>query len=182
MFRRGLALGCFALTCLTTSGAAQSVAPLRLGVGFGTSFDRASSNQYGAHGVLSLTSQPAGSRLAVRAEMLFDGAERILQDNGGLDPTMSRRRTLGLIASPTYRLWGDRTGLYAIAGLGLYYSWGERERLYRNEVHRSSATDLGVNVGLGFDFKAFGRYMFIESRLHTGPLGGRVPVTLGIRF
>ena len=182
MPRKRLVLGGIALTCLTTSVEAQSIAPLRLGVGVGPSYNQSSSGQYGAHGVLSLTSQQVGSRLGIRVELLFDGYERVLQNDGGRDPTMMRLRTVGLIVGPTYRFWGERTGLYAIAGLGLYHAWGEWAALFRNEVHRSSSTELGVNIGLGFDTMVLGRYMFLESRLHTGPLGGRAPVTLGIRF
>lgn len=182
MPRRSLLLGGVALVCLATGAAGQSMAPLRLGVALGTSFNRTSWAPYGAHGALSLTSQPVGSRLAIRVEALFDGAERIVPHNQGLDPHRSRITTIGLMISGTYRLWGEPTGLYVIAGLGLYRHWGEDEQLFGGEVQRWKVTELGVNGGLGIDFKAFGRDVFVESRLHSNAFHDRIPLTLGIRF
>lgn len=183
MLRMPLVLSSIALVCFASGAAGQSVAPLRLGVALGTSFNRTSWAPYGAHGVLSLTSQPLGSRLAIRIEALFEGGQRIVPHNHGLDPTRSSGKTIGLMVSPTYRLWGERTGLYAIAGLGLYHRWGEEQRLFGDgTVQRWSITELGANAGLGIDFKAFGREMYVESRLHSGAFHDRVPLSLGIRF
>ena len=183
MSHRSLVLGCIALACLAGSAKGQSIAPLRLGVAVGPSFNRTSWEPWGAHGVLSLTSQPSGSRLAIRVEALFDGAQRIVPHNQGLDPARNRITTIGLLISPTYRLWGKRSGLYAIAGLGLYHSWGESQQLYGDRtLHRYSATELGVNAGLGIDFKLFGRDVFVESRQHSAAFHDRVPLSVGIRF
>ena len=91
--------------------------------------------------------------------------------------------TMALTINPVYRLWGEQRGLYVIAGLGLYHTWGEDEQLWENgEVHRWTSTELGVNAGLGIDFTAFGREMFVESRLHSAAFRDHVPLSLGIRF
>jgi hypothetical protein len=183
MLRRSFVLGSVALVSLATAAAGQSMAPLRLGVAVGPSFNRTSWEPWGAHGVLSLTSQSPGSRLAIRVEALFDGAQRIVPHNQGLDPARTQIMTIGLLVSPTYRLWGKRSGLYAIAGLGLYHSRDETQRLYGDRtLHQSSLTELGVNAGLGIDFTMFGRNAFVESRLHSAAFHDRVPLSLGIRF
>jgi hypothetical protein len=183
MLRRSFVMGSVALVCLATGATAQSMAPLRLGVAVGPSFNRTSWEPWGAHAVVSLTSRSPGSRLAIRVEALFDGAERIVPHNQGLDPVRNRVATIGLLVSPTYRLWGKRNGLYVIAGLGLYHSWDETERLLGDQtLHRSRITELGVSAGLGIDFTLFGRDMFVESRQHSGAFHDRVPLSLGIRF
>lgn len=183
MPRVSLVLGGVALVCFVTGAAGQSMTPLRLGVALGASFNRTSWAPYGAHAALSLTSQPVGSRLAIRVEALFDAAQRIVPHNEGLDPARTSNTTIGLTINPIYRLWGERTGLYVIAGLGLYHGWGEHQQLRGDRaLHQYRLTELGANAGLGIDFKAFGREMYVESRLHSGAFHDRVPLSLGIRF
>jgi hypothetical protein len=182
MLRKSFVLGSAALACLTTAAAGQSMTPLRLGVALGTSFNRTSWAPYGGHAMVSLTSQSLGSRWGVRAEVLFEGGDRWLKHNQGMDLANQRNATVGLLISPTYRVWGKRTGLYVIAGLGLYHSSEEERHIFTGEVHQGSVTELGANAGLGIDFKLFGRDAFVESRLHSAAFRDRVPLTLGIRF
>lgn len=185
MLRRGLALGGIALVCLTASAAGQSIAPLRFGVALGTAFEH--SEWWwpdGGHATLSLTRQQPGSRFGLRVEAMFDYNSSA---SSGPDGRSSARqhRTVGLTINTTYRLFGRSSRLYAIGGVGVYQHWGEaRSRDFpgSEEVRRFNSASLGANLGLGYDFMALGREMFVEARLHTGLGGERVPLSLGIRF
>jgi hypothetical protein len=66
----------------------------------------------------------------------------------------------------------------------VYHRWTERrhERWTTEEIERFNVAAPDINLGLGLDFTAFGREMFVESRLHGSGFGTRVPSTLGIRF
>jgi hypothetical protein len=138
----------------------------------------------GGHAALSLTSQQPGSRFGLRVEAMFD-----YNRSGSTGPdgrsSMRQHRTVGLTINGTYRLLGRSTGLYAIAGLGLYQHWSElRSHDFPSspEVRTFNSATLGANLGLGLNFMALGREMFVESRLHSSGFGDRVPVSLGIRF
>ncbi len=184
MFRRGLVLVGIALVCFATSAAGQSIAPLRFGVALGTAFDH--SEWWwpdGGHAALSLTSQQPGSRFGLRVEAMFDYNS---SGSSGPDGRSSTRQhqTVGLTINSTYGLLGRSRGLYAIAGVGVYQHWSEARSLdfgRSEEVHRFNSAELGANLGLGLDFMALGREMFVEARLHTG-FGDRVPLSMGIRF
>lgn len=182
MSRVLLVLGGVALVSLATSAAAQSIAPLRLGVALGTSFGHNSWVPAGGHAVVSLTSQPVGSRFGIRVEALLEGESRYTHVAWTEGYAWNSETTLGLTVNGIYRLWGPTTGLYVIGGLGLYQRWTEHKPFSENVTRSSSVLGLGVNAGLGFDFKAFGRVLLLESRLHSGAFSGRVPVSLGIRF
>jgi hypothetical protein len=184
MSRVSLALCGLAVICWATGAGGQSVTPLRLGVALGTTLGDNSWVPHGAHGVLSLTSQPAGSRFGLRVEALFEGDERFYDYSVGYSYT-ARTSTAALLISTTYRLWGPRTGLYAIGGLGVYRQWqGVRVDPIDGETTTShrTVTGLGINLGLGYDFKAFGREAFVESRFLSGVFTGLFPISVGIRF
>jgi len=70
---------------------------------------------------------------------------------------------------------------YLIGGAGVYNS-----RATGSDAPDGSTTKLGVNLGVGFDFKAGGGGLFVESRWHNVFLEGDnlkfLPITLGIRF
>ena len=185
MLRRGLVSVGLALVCLAPSAAAQSIAPLRFGVALGTSFGE---GEWwwpdGGHGALSLTSQAPGSRFGLRVEALFD---HNTSGSSGPDGRSSVRQshTVGLTINGTYRLLGRSTGLYAIGGVGMYKHRNEvRSRDFpgSEEVRTFNGATFGANLGLGFNFMALGREMFVESRLHSAGFGDRVPLSLGIRF
>jgi hypothetical protein len=170
-----------AVICLSASADAQSIAPLRLGAALGTSFDRTHGTPFvGGHAVLSLTSHRVGSRLGIRVEALFDGAQRTRRLFDNPIPLRFHTSTIGLTISPVYRVW---RGLYVIAGVGVYQTWYESQ-LYTSDapIYRTSSTELGVNAGLGIDFKLFGRDAFAESRLYSAAFRDRIPFSLGIRF
>jgi hypothetical protein len=96
-----------------------------------------------------------------------------------------QHQTIGLTINGTYRLLGRNRGLYAIAGVGVYQQWTEVRSLDfpgSEEVRRFNSASLGANLGLGYDFMALGREMFVEGRLHSGLGGQRVPLSVGIRF
>ena len=171
-----------ALMCLATGAAAQSVVPLRLGVALGTSFGNNSWAPQGAHATVSLTSHRAGSRFGIRVEALFDSRERLRRNQLDFPVAWVRDASVGLSVSGVYRLWGRRTGLYTLAGLGVYHRWTEYEPTTGEAASRRSASGLSASAGLGFDFKTFGRELFVESRLYSGPFENRVPLSLGIRF
>lgn len=172
-----------AITCLATTAEAQSITTLRLGVALGTSFHATSWAPYGAHAAVSLTSQPADSRFGTRMELLYDGGQRIVPHDGGRQPALTSTGTLGLLVTSTYRVLGERKGVYLMAGLGLYRTWYSSEDLWGDRaIHRGGGTLLGVNAGLGINFIAFGRELFVESRWHTAAFRDRVPLTIGIRF
>ncbi|HJR66313.1 MAG TPA: hypothetical protein VJ802_07765 [Gemmatimonadaceae bacterium] len=185
MLRRGLVLGSIAIVCLTASAEAQSIAPLRFGVALGSAFG---DDEWwwpdGGHAALSLTSQQPGSRFGLRVEAMFDYNT---SGSSGLDGriSMAQQRTSSLTINSTYRLLGRSSRLYAIAGLGVYqYSSEVRTHDFGSsqEVRTFSNATLGANLGLGLNFTAFGREMFVESRLHSAGFGDRVPLSLGIRF
>ena len=186
MLHRSFVLGSVALACLATTGAAQSMPPLRLGVSLGTSFgDREWYWPEGTHVALSLRSQSPGSRFGLRVDAIF---EHITGGSRGLGFAHTERvLTTGLAINPTYRLTGRQTGLYAMAGLGVYLRWYEGRLLYGpgddrdDRVTRSSGSGLDANVGLGFDFKAFEREMFVESRLHGWAFSQRALLSFGVR-
>ena len=172
-----------AITCLATTTEAQSITTLRLGVALGASVHRTLWTPYGAHAVVSLTSHPADSRFGTRMELLYEGGERILPNDGGRQPSLTRNATLGLLVNTTYRVLGERKGVYVIGGLGLYHGWYSNEDLQGDrDIHRATSTLLGVNAGLGIDFTVFDRDFFVESRWHTAAFRDRVPLTIGIRF
>jgi hypothetical protein len=172
-----------AITCLATTAEAQSITTFRLGVALGASVHRTIWTPYGAHAALSLTGQPADSRFGTRIELLYEGGERILPNDGGRQPSRTTNATLALLVNTTYRVLGERKGLYLIGGLGLYHGWYSNEDLHGDRaIHRATGTLLGVNAGVGVDFTAFGRDFFVESRWHTAAFRDRVPLTLGIRF
>lgn len=107
--------------------------------------------------------------------------------SSGPDGRSTRRQhqTLGLTINTTYHLLGRSTGLYAIAGVGVYQHWSEvRNHDFRSgdEVGTFNSATLGANLGLGFNFMALGREMLVESRLHSAGFDDRVPLSLGIRF
>ena len=172
------------LTCLANVAQAQSMAPLRLGVALGSSFgEGAWWWPDGGHAALSLTSQAAGSRFGLRLETMVDHNTSGARGADGSRTTW-QHATLGLTINTTYRLMGARTGLYAIGGVGVYHRWTERRIAagFAEEVRNFRGAAIDANLGLGFDFTAFGRDMFVESRLHGGAFHKRVPLTLGIRF
>ncbi|HJU66768.1 MAG TPA: hypothetical protein VJ650_00875 [Gemmatimonadaceae bacterium] len=185
MFRTRLALGGIALVCLTASAGAQSIAPLRFGVALGTAFgDQEWWWPDGGHAALSLSSQQPGSRFGLRVEAMVD-----YNTTGSSGPdgrsSVAQHRALSLTINGTYRLLGRNSGLYAIGGLGIYQHWSEVQNddiRSSPEVRTFNSATLGANLGLGFNFTAFGREMFVESRLHSAGFGDRVPLSLGIRF
>jgi hypothetical protein len=92
---------------------------------------------------------------------------------------------MGLAITTTYRLVGQQTGLYAFGGLGVYQRSSEfrvHDARSGDEVMRSTTAGLDANAGLGFDFKAFGRELFVESRLHGWAFRQRALLSFGIRF
>jgi len=185
MVRKAFVLAGIALLWVTTSAAGQSIAPLRFGVALGTALG---GGQWwwpdGGHAALSLTSQQVGSRFGLRVEAMFDN-----NTDGALGVDGSRNEwrhtTLSLTINTTYRLRGHQTGLYAIGGVGVYQRWNELRILdFRTgeEVRRSTGAGIDANVGLGYNFTAFGREVFVESRLYGTTFLDRVPLSLGIRF
>jgi Outer membrane protein beta-barrel domain len=77
-----------------------------------------------------------------------------------------------------------RLAPYIIGGIGVYNSkgTGKDAALFGN----TSATDFGVNVGTGFDYRVAGATLFLEARFHnifSDPSNTQyVPVTAGIKF
>lgn len=94
-------------------------------------------------------------------------------------------KTVGAFEMPTTNIlgygvavsWAMPTGLYFIGGLGMYN--GSCDGC-------TSSTDMGLNVGAGFNIPLTGFGTFIEARYHTVQTEGSstnfVPISFGIRF
>jgi hypothetical protein len=101
----------------------------------------------------------------------FDVNQRFIYGTGNLVYRFQK--------SPTGRLRP-----YVIGGIGVYNSkgTGKDAALFGN----TSATDFGVNVGTGFDYRVGGATLFLEARFHnifSDPSNTQyVPVTTGLRF
>ena len=73
---------------------------------------------------------------------------------------------------------------YVIGGIGVYNSkgTGKDAALFGN----TSATDFGVNLGTGFNYRVAGATLFLEARFHnifSDPSNTQfVPLTAGLRF
>ena len=87
-------------------------------------------------------------------------------------------------ANVVYRFQGSRTTRlrpYLIGGGGIY-----NLKAVGDDAPEGSSTDLGINLGAGFDIGAGGARLFMEARWHNVFLeGGNIkflPITLGIRF
>jgi opacity protein-like surface antigen len=70
---------------------------------------------------------------------------------------------------------------YVVAGPGIYYS-----KATGDDALGGSATDFGINLGAGVDFRVADAALFLEGRFHNvfvdGPNRKFVPLNLGIRF
>jgi hypothetical protein len=101
----------------------------------------------------------------------FDVNQRFIYGTGNLVYRFQK--------SPTGRLRP-----YVIGGIGVYNSkgTGRDAALFGN----TSATDVGVNLGTGFDYRVAGAALFLEARFHnifSDPSDTQyVPVTAGLRF
>ena len=77
---------------------------------------------------------------------------------------------------------GARFQPYLIGGLGVY----DRKTTGDDVFSDNSSTDLGSNLGAGFDIKAGPTTVFFDARWHNVFLAGdnlkMLPLTLGIRF
>jgi hypothetical protein len=183
MLCRSFVLGSVALACLTATGAGQSMSPLRLGVALGTSFG---ANEWwwpdGSHAVLSVTRHRTGSRFGLRVEAIYSNYDHWERLEPGV--TFAGREDVVLWTINTiYRLAGQPTGLYALLGVGVYKRWSElRIDGIQQEVRRATESGLDANIGLGFDFKAFGSDMFVEARMSGQSFDTRIPLSLGVRF
>jgi hypothetical protein len=87
-------------------------------------------------------------------------------------------------ADAVYRLQTNastRFHPYVLAGPGIYYS-----KSTGDDAPGDSATNFGINLGTGVDFRVARTTLFLEGRFHNvfreGPNMKLVPINLGIRF
>jgi hypothetical protein len=73
---------------------------------------------------------------------------------------------------------------YVLGGVGVYNSKGTGSDA--DLFGASSPTDIGLNVGAGFDYVAGGATLFLEGRFHnifSDPSNTQfIPLTIGVRF
>lgn len=116
--------------------------------------------------------KPPLAPLGLRIEGMFNSFEM----DGVADGSM---RTMALVANGTFS--GPAMPVYLIGGLGMYNSKGKV-----GSVSGDGVTDLGINIGAGFNIPLTGFGTFIEARYHhimTDPGSfGIIPITFGIKF
>jgi hypothetical protein len=174
-----------ALTVVASRAESQTGSQVKLGAAFGPGWEtRGAGGPSGTHFALSATLRPAKS--VYRLETMLDATEQSRQRAVSLTD-IHRHATFVLTVNAVRRFSKKPTGLYAMAGLGLYHQWNEE---ILNDETREAAAQRGVwsnaraglNAGLGYSFHIRGQETFIESRYHTTGFESRIPVSFGVRI
>jgi hypothetical protein len=180
-------VGVLALTMVGSRADAQTESRVKLGAAFGPGWEtRGAGGPSGTHFALSATLRPTGSRYGYRLETMLDATEQARHRPVSLTE-IDRHATFALTLSAVRRFSKTTTGLYAIAGLGLYHQWNEQilnDEAQQAESQRGiwSNARAGLNAGLGYSFHLRGQEMFVESRYHTTGFESRIPLSFGIRI
>jgi hypothetical protein len=176
-----------ALTVVASRAESQPGTQVKLGAAFGPGWEtRGAGGPSGTHFALSATLRPASSPYSYRLETMLDATEQSRHRAVSLTD-IRRHATFVLTVNAVRRFAKKPTGLYAIAGLGLYHQWNEE---ILNDETREAAAQRGVwsnaraglNAGLGYSFHIRGQETFIESRYHTTGFESRIPVSFGVRI
>jgi hypothetical protein len=180
-------VGVLALTMVAPRAESQTGSRVKLGAAVGPGWEtRGAGGPSGTHFALSATLRPATSLFSYRLETMLDATEQARRRPVSLTD-IHRHATFALTVNAVRRFSKKPTGLYAIAGLGLYHQWNEQ---ILNDETRESATQRGVwsnaraglNAGVGYSFHMLGQEMLVESRVHTTGFESRIPVSFGIRI
>lgn len=180
-------VGVLALTVMAPHAQSQTGSRVKLGAAFGPGWEtRGAGGPSGTHFALSATLRPSTSRFSYRLETMLDATERSLP-GAASRKDLHRHATFALTLNAVRRFSKRSTGLYAIAGLGLYHQWNEliqASEASETEMARGvwANVNLGLNAGLGYTFHVRGHEMFLESRYHTTGFESRVPLSFGIRI
>ncbi len=128
-------------------------------------------------GTAGVSFQPGGLPVAIQV----DGSYAEFEDESPFDVTS---QLIYGTASARYRFTtapGTRFQPYLIGGLGVY-----NNQATGDDAVEGSSTDLGINLGAGFDFRAGATTLFLEGRWHNVLLANDnikvLPLTLGLRF
>lgn len=130
-------------------------------------------NDAGYNLILGIGAKPRTSQLGFRAEGMFN--------EFNAHGTTEKSRAAGITGNVTYDLTaGNRTnasGLFVIGGIG-YYSTRDASFTTRTE------SNIGWNVGGGFQFPLTGFSGYVEARYHTvSNTDVRfVPISFGLLF
>jgi hypothetical protein len=95
------------------------------------------------------------------------------------DVTDGSVTTMALVANGTFNPV-PAAPFYLIGGLGMYSS-----KAKVGSISGDSESDIGINVGAGFNIPLTGFGTFIEARYHhimSDPSFGILPITVGIKF
>jgi hypothetical protein len=135
----------------------------------------------GWHGLAAISFVPNGSPVGIQ----FDGQYQQYSMNG---PSSLKERFImgtGNIVFKFKTSEGSTFRPYLIGGGGVY-NFKTTGSSDPGDIIQGGTTKFGINAGVGFDFKAGGLGLFIESRYHDIFTSGEdtkfIPVTLGIRF
>ena len=176
-----------ALTMVASRAESQTGSQVKLGAAFGPGWEtRGAGGPSGTHFALSATLRRATSPYSYRLETMLDATEQSRQRAVSLTD-IHRHATFVLTVNAVRRFSKKPTGLYAIAGLGLYHQWNEEivnDESQEAEAQRGvwSNARAGLNAGLGYSFHLKGQEMFVESRYHTTGFETRIPLSFGIRI
>ena len=180
-------VGVLALTMVASRAESQTGSRVKLGAAVGPGWEtRGAGGPSGTHFALSATLRPATSLFSYRLETMLDATEQARHRPVSLTD-IRRHATFALTVNAIRRFSKKPTGLYAMAGLGLYHQWNEQ--ILNDETHESetqrgvwSNARAGLNAGVGYSFQMLGQEMFVESRVHTTGFESRIPVSFGIRI
>jgi hypothetical protein len=131
----------------------------------------------GWQGTAGVSFQPRGLPVGIQV----DGSYAYFNDETPFD--IASQLIYGTV-SARYRFTtapDPRFDPYLIGGFGVY-----NNKSTGDDAIEGSNTDIGSNLGAGFDFRAGATTLFLEARWHNVFLPGDnlkvVPLTLGIRF
>jgi hypothetical protein len=153
-------------------------------LGGGIGFPQGSFNDLagtGWHGLAAISFVPSGSPVGLQ----FDGQYQQYSMDG---PSSLKERFLMGTGNVVFKFKTSEESTfrpYLIGGAGVY-NFKTTGSSDPGDVVEGGTTKFGINAGVGFDFKAGGAGLFIESRFHDVFTSGSdlkfIPVTLGIRF
>jgi hypothetical protein len=176
-FAWGGAAALLAALCVSSPLRAQSTQIFLgggVGVPLGTYDDLV---KLGLQGTLGVSFQPRGLPVAIQV----DGSYARFNDETPFDIWSQLIYGTASARYPFATAPGTRFQPYLIGGLGAY-----NNKSTGDDAIEGSSTDLGINLGAGFDFRAGATRLFLEARWHNVFLAGDnlkfLPLTLGIRF